>query len=80
MVHRRNAAERAIQTFKDHFIAGLASVDPQFPIQEWDRLLPQATITLNLLRNARVNPKLSSYAYLFGVSRLQQNTPCTSWH
>ena len=67
MVHRRNAAERAIQTFKDHFIAGLASVDPQFPIQEWDRLLPQATITLNLLRNTRVNPKLSSYAYLFGV-------------
>ena len=28
MVHRRNAAERAIQTFKNHFIAGLASVDP----------------------------------------------------
>ena len=65
-VHRRNAAERAIQTFKDHFIAGLSSVDPAFPISEWDRLLPQAIITLNLLRNSRVNPKLSSYAYLFG--------------
>ena len=65
MVHRRNVAERAIQTFKDHFIAGLASVDPQFPMHEWNRLLPQAIITLNLLRNARVNPKLSSYAYIF---------------
>ena len=31
-----------------------------------DRLIPQAIITLNLLRNARVNPKLSAYAYVFG--------------
>ena len=43
--HRRNAAERAIQTFKNHFIAGLASTDPKFPIHEWDRLIPQAEIT-----------------------------------
>jgi hypothetical protein len=26
--HRRNAAESAIRTFKEHFIAGLSSVDP----------------------------------------------------
>jgi hypothetical protein len=30
--HRRNAAERAIHTFKEHFIAGLASVEPYFPL------------------------------------------------
>jgi hypothetical protein len=48
--HRRNAAERAIRTFKEHFVAGLASVDPTFPLHLWDRLLPQAEITLNLLR------------------------------
>eukprot|EP00957_Ditylum_brightwellii_P153994 11721385-Ditylum_brightwellii.AAC.1 len=41
-VHCRNIAERAIQTFKDHFLAGLASVDPNFPIQLQDRLIPQA--------------------------------------
>ena len=64
--HRRNAAERAIQTFKNHFIAGLASTNPKFPIREWDRLLNQAEITLNLLRNSRLNPKLSAYAFLFG--------------
>ena len=64
--HRTNLAERAIQTFKQHFKAGLASTDPNFPLSEWDRLLPQAIITLNLLRTARVNPKLSAYAYLFG--------------
>ena len=64
--HRRNAAERAIQTFKHHFIAGLASTNPQFPIAEWDRLLPQAVITLNLLQNSRINPKISAYVALFG--------------
>ena len=31
--HSRNAAERAIQTFKNHFISGLSSVNPQFPLQ-----------------------------------------------
>jgi hypothetical protein len=29
--HRRNAADRAIHTFKEHFVTGLASVDPDFP-------------------------------------------------
>jgi hypothetical protein len=65
-VHRRNSAERAIRTFKNHFLAVLAGADPQFPVAEWDRLLPQTELTLNLLRNSRVNPKLSAYAYLFG--------------
>ena len=53
--HRVNAAERAIQTFKNHFIAGLSTVDPNFPMQLWDELLPQAQDTLNLLRMSRKN-------------------------
>lgn len=65
-VHRRNAAERAIQTWKHHFIAGISTVDPTFPMAEWDRLVKQGELTLNLLRNSRVNPKLSSWAYIFG--------------
>ena len=64
--HRRNLAERAIQTWKNHFKAGLASVNPNFPLPEWDRLIPQANITLNLLRTARTNPALSAYAYIYG--------------
>jgi hypothetical protein len=32
--HRRNAAERAIRTFKNHFLAGLATCHPDFPIRE----------------------------------------------
>ena len=65
-VHRRNSAERAIRTFKNHLLADLAGEDPNFPVSECDRLLPQIQIILNLLSNSRVNPALSSYAYLFG--------------
>jgi hypothetical protein len=31
--HRMNAAEQAIQTFKDTFIAALATTDVDFPLQ-----------------------------------------------
>jgi hypothetical protein len=34
--NRRNAAERAIRTFKEHFVSGLSSVDPTFPLHLWD--------------------------------------------
>ena len=65
-LHRRNAAERAIRTFKNHFIAGLCSTDPNFPLPLWDKLLPQALITLNLLRGSRINPRLSAQAQIHG--------------
>jgi hypothetical protein len=65
-MHRHKAAKRAIQTFKNHFIAGLCSVDPTFPLRLWDWLLPQATITLNILRQSRINPTVSAYAQLYG--------------
>eukprot|EP00804_Cyclotella_cryptica_P025147 CCRYP_013003-RA/>CCRYP_013003-RA protein AED:0.27 eAED:0.23 QI:0/0/0/1/1/1/3/0/671 len=44
-MHRRNAAERTIQTFKGHCIATLAGVSNDFPINQWDRLLPQMIAT-----------------------------------
>jgi hypothetical protein len=65
--HRRNATERAIQTFKEHFVAGLSSVDPTFPLHLWDRLLTQAEITLNLLRTSRLHPQLSATAHFHGL-------------
>ena len=64
-IHRANLAERAIQTFKDHLKAGLAPLDPNFPLCEWDRLIDQCILTLNLLPLARLNPKLSIHAFLF---------------
>ena len=64
--HRRNIAERAIQSFKNHFISILSGVDPSFPIFLWTKLLPQAIVTLNLLRPANVAPNVSAYAYVHG--------------
>jgi hypothetical protein len=32
----------------------------------WDRLLPQAVITLNMLRTSRINPKLSASTHIDG--------------
>jgi hypothetical protein len=64
--HRRNSAERAIRSFKDHLIARLCSTDKSFTIHLWDRLLPQAVITLNMLRTSRINPKLSASTHIYG--------------
>ena len=64
--HRANAADCAIQTFKSHFKSIFATVDPDFPLAQWDLLLTQTNLTLNLLRASRSNPKLSAHAYLFG--------------
>ena len=65
-MHRRNRAERAIRTFKDHFIAILAGVDAKFPPYLWDLLLPQAELTLNLLRQSTLNPRISAWEYFQG--------------
>ena len=47
---REKNAERAIQTFKNHFIEGMCSIEKYFNLQLWDRLLHQTKISLNLLR------------------------------
>ncbi len=58
--HRINAAEHAIATFKKHFIAGLATVDKNCPLQLWDEFLPQIELTLNLLCFSQRNPSRSA--------------------
>ena len=64
--HHVNAAERAIQTFKDTFIAALATTDKDFPLQLWDKLMPQVHDTLNMLPTSRKNPEISAYEALNG--------------
>ena len=64
--HNRRANSRAIQTLKTHFKSGIRTVYSDFPIAEWDRLLPQAFVTLNLLHPANANNKQSANFYLFG--------------
>ena len=62
--HHSNAAERAIQTFKNHIISGLCTCDEYFPSVLWCKLIKQAQDTLNMLRTLRVHPKLSAYHVL----------------
>ena len=65
-IHRQNWAEISIQTFKNHFISGLCSTHPDFPLNLWDRLLQQAKPTLKLLRPSYINPQLSAHAQING--------------
>jgi hypothetical protein len=55
--HRCNLAERAIQTFKHHFISILCGVDDQFPLSLWCHLLSPGELTINLLRQSNVAPR-----------------------
>eukprot|EP00804_Cyclotella_cryptica_P011139 CCRYP_020834-RA/>CCRYP_020834-RA protein AED:0.37 eAED:0.22 QI:0/0/0/0.66/1/1/3/0/880 len=64
--HRVNAAERAIQTYKNHFICGLCTTDSDWPLQLWDSLTEQALITLNLLRTSRIDPSKSAFQQIYG--------------
>jgi len=65
--HRLNPAERAIQTFKNHFIAYLQGCDKRRPKYLWCQFIPQTVMTLNMLRQSRINPKLSAHDQLFGT-------------
>ena len=49
VIRRRNAAEWAIRTWRNHFIANLCGTDPDLPLELWDKLVPQWIMTLNLL-------------------------------
>jgi hypothetical protein len=66
-MHCQNWAKCAICTFKDHFLAILASVNSAFPPYLWDLLLPQTELTLNLLRQAMLNPRISMWELFEGT-------------
>ena len=65
-LHRKNALERSIRTLKNQLTAGLCTCNTKFPSSYWDYLIPQATLTLNLLRSARRKPFLSAHVVVFG--------------
>ncbi len=71
--HHRNCAKKAIQTFKDYFVAILCRADKEFPLNLWDLLLPQAENTLNMLRPYLMTPTLSAYTYLWGQHDYNSN-------
>ena len=65
--HRRNKAERAIRTYKNHLIAAIAGVDPSFPMCAWSELLEHIEITLNMLRPSPSHPRLSAWEGMNGA-------------
>eukprot|EP00956_Cyclotella_meneghiniana_P010727 scaffold15031_cov47-Cyclotella_meneghiniana.AAC.1 len=65
--HRRNIAEKGIQTAKGHIIANITGCDEHFPMREWPKLLPQIELTLNMLRASNVRPTVSAHMYVHGV-------------
>jgi len=65
--HRLNPAERAIQTFKNHFICNLHDCDKRCPKYLWCRFIPQTVMTSNMLRQSCINPKLSAHGQFFGT-------------
>jgi hypothetical protein len=72
--HRRNQAERAIQTFKAHFIFILAGIDNKFPLSLWCHLLEPTELTLNLLCQSRVAPKISAFPHVHGTHDYMQKS------
>ena len=64
--HRTLHAERDIRTWKNHFIATRAGVDKSFPTNQWDALLDQVDLTLNLLRPCEIIPNKSAWEYVCG--------------
>ena len=72
-MYRKNAAERAIDTFKDHFIAVLCATDPDLLMQNRDHLIKQGDIIIKLLLSSRLNPILFPYAHLNGDFYFNQN-------
>jgi Reverse transcriptase (RNA-dependent DNA polymerase) len=65
-MHQCNAAERAIQTFKSHFISILCGTDRNCPIIIWDKFVRQAEITMNLMRASRIDPSKSAHEQIHG--------------
>ncbi|KAL7503780.1 hypothetical protein ACHAXN_002039 [Cyclotella atomus] len=68
--YHTNAAEHAIQTFKNHLVSGLCSTDHQFLAQLWAKLqllLPQVQDSLNIFRASRIDPSKSAYQVLEGI-------------
>jgi hypothetical protein len=62
--HHRNITKRAIQMFKNHFVSILSRVDNRFPLSLWCHLVRPAELTVNLLRQSNITPKVSMYAHV----------------
>ena len=65
-MHRRNAAERSIETWKNTFISDLNGTYKLFPMYLWERLMDKSQIMLNMIRSSRRNAWISVHAMMEG--------------
>ncbi len=66
-IHCTNSAKHAIQTWKNHFLAGMAGLPTSFPIASWCCLTTQCNATLNMLRPCCQNFLLLAHKALKGL-------------
>ena len=72
-----NEAEKAIDTFKNHFQAILMGVSSSFPMQLLDRLIPQTVLILNLLHHLNLHQALKPmHSYMACLTTM----PCHLHH
>ena len=76
-LHRANSAERAIQTYKDHFMSTIAARDPQCPLQYWTEAVPFCERTLNLMRPGPDN--ISAFQAYWGYKYDFNAHPIAPW-
>ena len=79
-IHCINSSERAVRSFKEHFISGLACTHNYFPLHIWCRLLPHASLAINLLRQSRMNQILSGYDQLHGGFNYNATPLAPAWN
>ena len=72
-LHRRNAAERAIHTFKAQFLSILSGADKSFHNYLWGKILPHAEVMLNLLRKSALSPAMSAWEHFNGPLNYDAN-------
>lgn len=76
--HRANDAERHIQTVKRHVIATLAGRDSECPLENWDKAVAMAELTLSLLRKG-TSEGHSSYQSYNGRPYNFNDNPIAPW-
>ena len=64
--HHQHISERAIQTWKSHFIGVLAGIAATFPLHLWCQIIPQAERQIILVSQTNLNPNISEYTYVYG--------------
>jgi hypothetical protein len=64
--HHCNITKQVIQMLKNHFVSILSYVDDRFTLSLWCHLVQPAELTINLVQQSNVAPKVSAYVHVHG--------------